>query len=66
MMLVSRWILKKGLATLHRQNVDKASLIYAVLDAGGFYKGTAKRECRSDMNITFRLPSEALEEALWS
>jgi len=62
MMLVSRWILKKGLATLHRQNVEKAGLIYALLDAGGFYKGTARPECRSDMNITFRLPSEALEE----
>lgn len=62
MMLVSRWILKKGLGQLHRQNVDKAGLIYALLDAGGFYKGTARHECRSDMNITFRLPNEALEE----
>ncbi len=62
MMLVSRWILKQVLANLHRQNVAKAGLIYALLDAGGFYKGTAQREYRSDMNITFRLPSEALEE----
>lgn len=62
MMLVSRWIMKKGLTALHRQNVAKAGLIYALLDAGGFYKGTAKRECRSDMNITFRLLNEALEE----
>ncbi|MBI2440650.1 MAG: 3-phosphoserine/phosphohydroxythreonine transaminase [Lentisphaerae bacterium] len=62
MMLVSRWILKKGLSTLHRQNREKAALIYALLDGGGFYKGTARPECRSDMNITFRLPSEALEE----
>jgi len=62
MMLVSRWILKKGLANLHRQNTEKAGLIYAVLDTGGFYKGTARPECRSDMNITFRLPTEALEE----
>lgn len=63
MMLVSRWILKQGLTNLHRQNAAKASLIYALLDAGGFYKGTARPECRSDMNVTFRLPSEALEEA---
>ncbi|MFA5043640.1 MAG: 3-phosphoserine/phosphohydroxythreonine transaminase [Kiritimatiellia bacterium] len=62
MMLVSRWILKQGLANLHRQNAAKAGLIYALLDAGGFYKGTARTEYRSDMNITFRLPSEALEE----
>ncbi len=61
MMLVSRWILKQGLANLYRQNAAKAGLIYAQIDAG-FYKGTARRECRSDMNITFRLPNEALEE----
>ena len=62
MMLVSRWIMKKGLARLYRQNVEKAGLIYTLLDAGGFYKGTAQRECRSDMNITFRLTNETLEE----
>lgn len=62
MMLVSRWILKQGLTKLHRQNVAKAGLIYTLLDAGGFYKGTARPEYRSDMNITFRLPNEALEE----
>ena len=62
MMLVSRWMLKIGLENLHRRNREKASKIYAAIDGGGFYRGTAARECRSDMNITFRLPSEALEE----
>lgn len=62
MMLVSRWMLKKGLENLYRQNAEKAAKIYATIDKGGFYKGTAVRECRSDMNITFRLPNEALEE----
>ncbi|MDO9543424.1 MAG: aminotransferase class V-fold PLP-dependent enzyme, partial [Kiritimatiellia bacterium] len=62
MMLVSRWILKIGLENLYRRNREKASKIYAVIDGGGFYRGTAVRECRSDMNITFRLPNEALEE----
>ncbi len=61
MMLVSRWILKQGLETLYRRNVEKAGLVYALLGAGGFYRGTARPECRSDMNITFRLPSEDLE-----
>ncbi len=61
MMLVSRWILKQGLETLYRRNAEKAGKIYAAIDAG-FYKGTAVREYRSDMNITFRLPTEALEE----
>ncbi len=62
MMLVSRWLLKQGLPAVYRRNAEKAAKIYAVIDAGGFYKGTAVRACRSDMNITFRLPSEALEE----
>jgi len=62
MMLVSRWLLKQGLPTVYKRNTEKAGKIYAAIDAGGFYKGTAVRECRSDMNITFRLPSEALEE----
>ncbi|MBU4199277.1 MAG: 3-phosphoserine/phosphohydroxythreonine transaminase [Verrucomicrobia bacterium] len=62
MMLVSRWLLKAGLPAVYQRNIDKAGKIYAAIDAGCFYKGTATRECRSDMNITFRLPSEALEE----
>lgn len=62
MMLVSRWMLKIGLENLYRRNIEKAAKIYAVIDNSGFYKGTAVKECRSDMNITFRLPSEALEE----
>lgn len=62
MMLVSRWMLKTGLENLYRRNRDKAAKIYAAIDKGGFYRGTAAPGCRSDMNITFRLPSEALEE----
>jgi len=62
MMLVSRWILKMGPGNLYRRNREKAARLYAAIDAGGFYKGTAVKECRSDMNVTFRLPSEALEE----
>jgi phosphoserine aminotransferase len=61
--LVTRWILKVGLDNLCRQNVEKAAKLYAAIDATGFYRGTAVRECRSDMNVTFRLPSEPLEES---
>ena len=60
--LVTRWMLKFGPENLYKQNVDKAAKIYRALDAGSFYKGTAVKEFRSDMNITFRLPTEALEE----
>lgn len=61
MMLVSRWIKKTGLDNLHKQNVDKAALVYNSIDSSEFYKGTAVPEFRSDMNITFRLPTEELE-----
>ncbi len=61
--LVTRWMLKIGPEALYRQNVEKAGRIYAELDSNPFYKATAVKEYRSDMNITFRLPSEELEDA---
>ena len=49
-----------GIARLNQQ---KASLIYGTIDnSGGYYRGHSRPECRSNMNVTFRLPSEALEE----
>lgn len=61
--LVTRWIMKQGgLEAMAQRNREKAAKIYQVLDTVPFYKATAVREYRSDMNITFRLPSEALEE----
>lgn len=60
--LVTRWIKKMGKAALYAQNVAKAARLYAAIDTSdGWYTGTAVTDCRSDMNITFRLPSEALE-----
>jgi len=63
-MLVTRWIAKAGgLSALAKINTDKASKLYAAIDgSGGYYRGTAAKEFRSDMNVTFRLPSEELEE----
>ncbi len=61
--LVMKWLLKQGgLEAMEKINREKAAKIYAVIDGSSFYKGTAVKEFRSDMNITFRLPSEALEE----
>jgi phosphoserine aminotransferase len=61
--LVTRWLKKNGIQALYKQNVDKAAKLYAAIDgSGGYYRGTAVPECRSDMNVTFRLPSEELEE----
>jgi phosphoserine aminotransferase len=63
-LLVTRWIdAQGGLAALGRRNAEKAALLYAAIDASdGFYRGTAAPADRSNMNVTFRLPSEELEE----
>lgn len=62
--LVFKWIIKSGgLAAMQKHNEAKAKLIYDAIDAsGGYYKGHARPDSRSLMNITFRLPTEALEE----
>jgi phosphoserine aminotransferase len=59
--LTTRWVKKMGLQKLFAQNVAKAKKIYDVIDGSGFYRGTSTKECRSNMNITFRLPTEELE-----
>lgn len=65
MNLVLQWLRDDvgGLAKMHARNRDKAKLLYDVIDAsGGFYRGHAQPDSRSLMNVTFRLPSEALEK----
>ena len=61
--LVCRWLKDKGgLKGMHRENLAKATLLYDAIDATDFYRGHADADSRSLMNVTFRLPSEALEK----
>jgi phosphoserine aminotransferase len=61
--LVMRWIIQQGgLAEIGRRNEEKARVLYDQIDATGFYRGHAKPDSRSRMNVTFRLPSEDLEK----
>jgi phosphoserine aminotransferase len=60
-MLVTRWLKNQGMEAVYRRNIDKAARVYAAIDGSDFFRGTAVPECRSDMNVTFRLPSEELE-----
>jgi phosphoserine aminotransferase len=61
--LVMRWLLAQGgLEAIAKKNERKASKLYAELDRSGFYRGTAQKDSRSLMNVTFRLPSEELEK----
>jgi len=60
--LVLEWIKASGgLEKIGKINQRKAKLIYKIIDAGGFYRGTVQKADRSIMNVTFRLPSEELE-----
>ena len=63
MRLVMKWLVAGGgLEAAERRNQEKAKLLYDVIDASGFYRGHAQGDCRSLMNVTFRLPSEDLEK----
>jgi phosphoserine aminotransferase len=66
--LVLKWVKELGgLEAIAKRNLAKAEFVYKTIDeSGGFYKGHAKPEDRSLMNITYRLPSEALEEQFTS
>ena len=56
-----KWVKKMGKENLFKLNAEKAKKIYDVIDGSGFYRGTAVKEYRSNMNITWRLPTEELE-----
>jgi phosphoserine aminotransferase len=63
--LVLKWLREEvgGLNKIAEINQKKAKLIYDAIDeSGGFYKGHAQSASRSLMNITFRLPDEAMEK----
>jgi phosphoserine aminotransferase len=61
MCLVTRWIKAMGKENLFAQNVRKANKLYNVIDATDFYTGCADKAYRSDMNVTFNLPTAELE-----
>ena len=69
LMLVTRWVKAFGKEKLFQQNIDKAAKLYAALDgSNGFFRGTAEKQYRSDMNVTFRIcpdgqtPNEDVEK----
>jgi phosphoserine aminotransferase len=62
--LVMKWLVRQGgLEAVAAANARKAARLYAEIDRTGFYRGTARADSRSLMNVTFRLTSEALENA---
>ena len=61
--LVCKWLRDQGGITgMEQQNEAKAQLLYDAIDATDFYRGHADVDCRSTMNVTFRLPAEELDK----
>jgi phosphoserine aminotransferase len=60
--LVLKWLKKLGgLPTMEAMNREKAEMLYHAIDSTDFYKGHAKFDSRSLMNVTFNLPTPELE-----
>ena len=60
--LVLKWLKAQGgLPSIENTNREKAELLYQAIDNSDFYKGHARFESRSIMNVTFNLPTPELE-----
>ena len=62
--LVAKWLQEDvgGLAAMHAQNRAKAKMLYDVIDqTPDFYRAHAASDCRSLMNVTFRLANDELQ-----
>ncbi|WP_147803035.1 3-phosphoserine/phosphohydroxythreonine transaminase [Alkalicoccus halolimnae] len=61
--LVTDWILEiGGLDAVKKRAEEKSGILYEMIDdSGGFYSGHAEPGARSNMNVTFRLKTEELE-----
>ncbi|MDH3785614.1 MAG: 3-phosphoserine/phosphohydroxythreonine transaminase, partial [Acidobacteriota bacterium] len=62
--LVLQWIKDQGgLKAVERVNQQKKDLVYGMIDEHPeFFRGTAEKDSRSWMNLTLRLPDEAMEK----
>ena len=60
--LVFNWIKQRGgLAAMEAHNRAKAALLYEYLDASAFYVSPVRKNCRSLMNVPFKLKNDALD-----
>ncbi len=62
--LVFNWLKAQGgLTGIEAHNRRKAALLYDYLDQTGFYRSPVARDCRSLMNVPFKLKDDALDGA---
>lgn len=60
---VLKWIQSiGGLKEIERRNKEKAGILYAALESSDFYEPHAETNCRSLMNVTFRLKNPTLDK----
>ncbi|HXV40078.1 MAG TPA: 3-phosphoserine/phosphohydroxythreonine transaminase [Steroidobacteraceae bacterium] len=60
--LVFQWLKREGgLEAMAQRNRAKAALLYDAIDASTFYTNPVARDCRSWMNVPFRLARPELE-----
>jgi phosphoserine aminotransferase len=60
--LVFKWIKQQGgLASLERKNIEKAKLLYDLLDSSRLFSNPVAREDRSRMNVPFTLSKPELD-----
>ena len=62
--LVFKWLKDQGgLTAIEALNRKKAALLYDFLDGSGFYVAPVAKDCRSLMNVPFKLKDESLDAA---
>ena len=60
--LVFKWLKAQGgLPAMAERNRRKAALLYGFLDASSFFSSPVARDCRSRMNVPFKLKNTALD-----
>ena len=67
--LVFKWLQRQsegqatGIAAIEKQNIQKAQLLYDVIDGSGLYFNKVEKSCRSRMNVPFWLRDESRNAA---
>jgi phosphoserine aminotransferase len=61
---VLAWIESQGMDVVEARNQRKADALYTLLDGSEFWQPIAQRDCRSLMNVSWRIADTALEPVL--
>jgi phosphoserine aminotransferase len=62
--LVFQWLKREGgMVEMERRNRAKAEMLYGAIDASAFYSNPVAKNCRSWMNVPFRLAKPELDKA---